>query len=282
MIEWDSTTERYFQHGVDRGVLYPSVGDPVAWNGITGVDESGNGASTMLYLDGKVYMADVDASDFEGKLSAYFFPDEFAVCIGMPEITDGLVVDNQKPKRFGLSYRSLIGSGSDGDMFGYQIHLIYKAMASIGGRSRKSLNKTPTPIEFSFDIVATPIRLPGYRPSAHYIIDTRRLDPETVNELERILYGSGDIPGRLPEPIELYEMLNFGNNLEVLVYAGNTMWAEPKADRGLNGAYNIKGSRVNVVDNLNGTYTINNIDAVDNGDGTYTISDGPTTTVTVE
>lgn len=269
MITWDNIDERYFQHGVDRGVLYPSGVDPVPWNGITGVDEAGNGSTSVSYIDGMIYLADSDASDYSGKLTAFFYPDAFAVCIGQPQIADGLIIDNQKPKRFSLSYRSLIGSGTEGDMFGYQIHLIYNAMASLDGYSRQSLNNTPTPLEFSFNLVATPVRLPGFRPSAHYIIDTRRLDPDTIAELEGILYGSGVTAGRLPAPIELYELLTFGPEVIATVHP--------------DGTYAIKGSRENVF--LTGdhtTYQINNVNAADLGDGTYTISDGGDTTVIIE
>lgn len=271
MLTWDKTDERYYHTGLDRGVLYPTTGDPVPWNGLTGVDDSGNGSSEVSYLDGKIFLADCDATDWSGKLNAFNFPDEFMVCIGMPQVADGLIVDNQKPKRFSMSYRTLVGSGTKGDMFGYQIHLIYNAFATINGTSRKTINNTPAPIEFAFDLVATPVKLAGYRPTAHYIIDTRRLDPETIASLESILYGSADglTPGRMPTPTELFEMLNFGPNIDVTYYT---------ADETINFA----GQRSNVVLNSDGyTYQINNVNAVDNGDGTYDISDGGTTTVTV-
>lgn len=270
MLTWDKPDERFYQTGVDRGVLYPSGSDPVVWNGLTGVDESGNGSTEVSYLDGKIFLADSDATDYSGKLNAFNFPDEFMVCIGMPQVADGLILDNQKPKRFSLCYRSLIGSGLTGDQFGYQIHLIYNAMAAIGNTSRKTINNTPSPIEFSFDLVATPVKLPGFRPTAHYILDTRRLDPETISELEAILYGSADglTPGRMPTPTELYDMLHFGTAIAVTSYVAD-------------GTYNVKGKLSNVYMTGPDTYEIDNINAVDNGDGTYTISDGGDTTVTL-
>lgn len=262
MLTWDEPGERYFQHGVDRGVLYPSGGDPVPWNGITGIDEAGNGTSSVYYIDGRVYLADVDPSDFDGKLMAYFWPEEFSVCVGIPETTPGLYVDNQKPKRFNLAYRSLIGSGLEGDMFGYQIHLLYNAMAMIGARSRKTLNNTPAPMEFTFDIVATPVKLPGFRPSAHYIIDTRNLDAAVVQNLEDILYGDseGSI-GALPTPAELYDLLSFGSAITF-------------TDHG-DGTWTAHGSAANVHMTGPGTWEILNVNGVDHGDGTFTLSDTP-------
>ena len=266
-LTWDSPNERYYVHGVDRGVLYPKDKDAVAWNGLTGIVEAGNGETSIYYIDGVVYLADVDATDYKGSLTAYFFPDAFAECIGMPEVTDGLIVDNQKPKQFGLSYRSLIGSGLGDDRFGYQIHLIYNAMAVIGSRSRKSVADAPEPEEFSFDLEATPVKLPGMRPSAHYIIDTRNLDPDTISEIESILYGTEDTPGRLLSQTDLYELLNFGNEIIVTVHP--------------EGFINIKGNRNNVFMTGSDTYQINNVNADIHPDGTYTISDGGNTDVII-
>lgn len=268
MITWDAPDQRYFHHGCDRGVLYPPTGDPVPWNGITGLNESGNGSSTVYYIDGQIFLADVDPTDFSGSLTAYSFPDEFAVCIGMPEVAEGLILDNQKPKRFGMSYRSLVGSGETGDMFGYQIHLIYNAMASIGQRSRKTINNTPEPLEFSFDIVATPVKITGFRPTAHLVIDTRNLDPETIAELEKMLYGDGTTPGALPDPTVLFEMLNFGPDINVTYTTAE-------------GTINYQGKRSNVYMTGDDTYQIDNVNATINPDGTYVVSDGGNTHVTI-
>lgn len=265
MLTWDDPNERYYEHGLDRGVLYFSTKDPVPWNGLTGFDEGEGGAATVLYRDGVVYLADVDASDFSGKMTALFFPDEFAECVGMPEVTDGLYVDNQKPKQFDLSYRSLVGSGMEGDMFGYQIHLVYNCMASLGTRTRRSLGADNGLTEFPFDIVCTPVKLPGYRPSAHYIIDTRRMDTSTVAQLEGILYGTGDIPGRMPTPQQLFDIMNFGDAITVVDHGDGTL--------------TISGSFDNVQMISPTTARIQNINAVVNPDQTVTISDGGNTTI---
>lgn len=265
MLTWDSPNERYYEHGIDRGVLYIPGKDPVVWNGLTGVDEGSEvGASTVLYRDGIIYLSDVDASDYSGKLTSLFFPDEFSECIGMPMATDGLFVDNQKPKRFGLSYRSLVGSGGENDRFGYRIHLLYNVMASIGTRSRRTLGKSTDPIEFGFDLVATPVKLAGFRPTAHYILDTRFMSQDSIRDLENILYGDGTNPGSLPAPSVLYDMLNFGDAITVIDHGDGTM--------------TIRGSNANVHELDSATAEVKNINATElNGD--ITISDGGNTTI---
>ncbi len=63
-LSWDDPDNRYFQHGIDRGVLYPSVGAGVVWNGITGFDEASDSSTSIYYIDGRIYLADVDPGDF--------------------------------------------------------------------------------------------------------------------------------------------------------------------------------------------------------------------------
>lgn len=261
MLTWDKLDERYYAHGLDRGVLYIPGRDPIPWNGLISVDEGSGGESTIYYRDGVIFLADVDASDHTAQMAALFWPDAFGECLGFPEAVDGLFVDNQKPKRFGLSYRTLVGNGMRGDMFGYQIHLVYNAMASLGTRSRQTMGKDTAPTEFEFDLVCTPVKLPGYRPAAHYVIDTRNMSPDTVSELEAILYGDGETPGQLPEPVVLYDLMNFGDAIII-------------TDNG-DGTWTAEGAYANVFMTSPTTFQINNVNAVDNGDGTYDISSTP-------
>lgn len=266
---WDSPNERYYEHGLDRGVIYPSNRDPMPWNGLTGLDEGGEGGTTaMLYRDGQIYLGDVEPSDFTASMTAIYYPDAFGYCLGIPEATDGLFLDNQKPKRFHLSYRSLIGSGLRGDRFGYQLHLVYNCMASIGNRARRTIGKETAPVDFNFDLVCTPVKLPGFRPTAHYIIDTRGMSKSKVAEIEAILYGSGETPGRMPEPLELFDLMNYGDAIVFKVHN--------------DGTYTVEGSNDNVFATGPHTFMMKNINATDNGDGTYTVEDGGNTDVIIE
>lgn len=258
-INWDS--DRTYYNGLDRGVLYPDGGDGVAWNGLRSFDEGGSGSSTIYYRDGVVFYADADASDFVGKLTTIYFPDEFATCIGMPEVTDGLIVDNQKPTRFSFCYRTLVGSGERGDMFGYQLHLVYNAFATIAPRSRKSLGADPEITEFTFDLVCTPVKLAGWRPSAHYVLDTRSIGASTLATLEGILYGTLEDAARMPTPSEMYDLMNFGDTITFV-------------DHG-DGTWTASGSEANVHMISPDNWEILNVNGVDHGDGTFTLSDTP-------
>lgn len=264
MLTWDPPNERYFHQGLDRGAIYIGDDPPVAWNGLTEITEGGSSNTEIIYRDGKIILADVDASDFVASVGAVFFPDEFSACIGIPEAAENLYVDNQKPKRFNLSYRTLVGNGMTGDLFGYQIHLVYNCLASIGSRGRRSLSDNPEMMPFNFDLVCTPVKLPGFRPSAHYIIDTRFMQAGQRKELEELLYGKGSTPGHFPTVTELFELMNFGVTMKVYDNPDDT--------------YKITGAGQYFTDNGDGSYTVSNINAVVAGSN-YAISDGGNTVI---
>jgi len=155
-------------------------------------------------------------------------------------------------------------------MFGYQIHLVYNCMASIKQRQRRTIGSDVAPVEFNFDVVCTPVKLTGYRPTAHYAIDTRNLSPSVVTEIETILYGTTDgiTPGRMPTPIELYELMNFGDAIVVTVHT--------------DGTFTVVASSDNLEELDEDHFIMRNINGTDNGDGTYVISDGGDTDVIIE
>ena len=79
-IVWDKTGERFYETGVDRGVLYVQDDQGkypkgVAWNGLTGVTESPTGAEpTPLYADNIKYLNLFSVEEFEAIIEAYTYP----------------------------------------------------------------------------------------------------------------------------------------------------------------------------------------------------------------
>ena len=60
-LVWDQIGERYYETGVEKGVLYPVENGTyqagVAWSGLTTVTEKPSGAeSTALYADNTKYL----------------------------------------------------------------------------------------------------------------------------------------------------------------------------------------------------------------------------------
>lgn len=258
-LRWDQNDDRIFQVGLDRGVLYPPNDAPaVPWNGLVAVEESGGQDSTAFYVDGRPFLFLPKPKEFTANLKAYTYPDEFMAVMGEVEAADGMFLDSQQHDSFGLSYRTLIGNATEGEKVGYKIHLIYNATVQAPNRSYETLSDSVNPMEFEWEIQAVPVAVPGYRATAHITIDTRNADADKLLKLEAMLYGTGNSNGFLPPPVEILDMLSWGN---VIIITDNG-----------DGTWQAEGSYKNIYMIGDGIFQIDNVDAVDNMDGTYTVS----------
>lgn len=214
-VEWDKTGERLFETGLDRGVLYPMKDDGtydkgVAWNGLLSFNESPEGGEpTPLRADNIVYVNLMSEEEFGGSLSAYTYPEEFEECDGSKELVDGVTAGQQERKPFGFSYRTLIGNDVKKTGYGYKIHLVYGALASPSEKEHATVNDTPEAEEFSWDIKTTPVMInrEGFKPTAHLVINSTKLAPQTLAALEELLYGSETGDPTLPTPEEVAELV---------------------------------------------------------------------------
>lgn len=201
-LAWDKVGERTYQAGVDRGVLYLSAG-AVVWNGLTGVDESSNREVKAYYIDGQKYLTHQVLGEFEAKLKAFTYPNEFEEMDGVYK-DGGLLVHDQVPKSFGLSYRTKIGDDQAGLDRGYQIHLLYNLQATPDDRAYSSVGEQVAPMEFSWALTSTPLeKSPGYRTTAHLSLKSTDVPSSTLANLEGILYGTASTAPRLPAFAEL-------------------------------------------------------------------------------
>ena len=56
-LVWGESGQRFFETGIDRGVLFPKVGSGVPWDGIISVSESPTGGDPRpYYYDGFKYL----------------------------------------------------------------------------------------------------------------------------------------------------------------------------------------------------------------------------------
>lgn len=216
-LVWDQTGERFYETGVDHGVVYPisslGVYSPgVAWNGLTAVIESPSGAeATDLYADNIKYLSMRSAETFGATVEAYTYPDEFAECDGSAQLAEGVMIGQQSRKVFGLCYRTVIGNDVDGQDHGYKLHLIYGATASPSEKAYSTINDSPEAITFSWELSTTPVNVTGLKPTASITIDSTKADPTCLAALEEILYGkdgtgdpeTGGTEPRLPLPDEV-------------------------------------------------------------------------------
>ena len=214
-LVWDKTGERYYETGVKNGVLYiPTEGvysKGVAWNGLTAVTESPSGAeATALYADDMKYLSLYSAEEFGATIEAYTYPDEFAQCDGSAELAKGVSIGQQTRKTFGLCYRTTVGNDTDGNDYGYKLHMIYGCMASPSEKAYATINDSPDAITFSWEVTTTPVNVTGAKPTASITIDSTKADPTKLAALEDILYGKDGEPGnepRLPLPDEIKTLM---------------------------------------------------------------------------
>ena len=91
---------------------------------------------------------------------------------------------------------------------GYKLHIVYNALASNSKRSHNSLSNSPSAESFSWDVDATPPKSTTYRPSAHFVLDSTKVDSETLQSVEDILYGTASQEARLPVADELIDIVS--------------------------------------------------------------------------
>lgn len=211
-LVWDDTGKHLFETGVQKGVLYPQVKGAypkgVVWNGLTSVTESPSGAeSNPHYADDIKYLNLVSAEEFGATVEAYTYPDEFANCDGSAEISPGILVGQQERQKFGLCYRTVLGNDTEGNAYGYKLHIIYNATASPSEKQYQTINDSPEAITFSWELSTTPTNVDGHKPTASLVIDSTKVDETKLKKLEDKLYGTESAEASLPTPNEIIALL---------------------------------------------------------------------------
>lgn len=208
-IVWDQTGERFYETGVDRGVVYPqdSTGaypSGEGWNGLTNVTLSPSGAeASPLYANNRKYLNLMSVEELGGSIEAYTYPDSFAACNGLAELAPGVRIGQQKRKAFGFCFRTLIGNDTDGTSLGYKITLVYGALAAPSEQANATVNDSPEAKTMSWEFSTTPVDVEGHEPTASIEIDSRNVSEAGLKALEDAIYGTADKEAYLPLPAEV-------------------------------------------------------------------------------
>lgn len=211
-LTWDDLGKRFYETGVKQGVLYPQVGGAypkgVAWNGLTAVTESPSGAEpTPLYADDIKYLELTSNEEFGCTIEAYTYPDEFKACNGEATLAEGVTIGQQTRVPFGFCYKTVLGNDEKKNDYGYKLHLVYGATASVSEKAFQTINDSPEAITFSWEVTTTPVAVKGFKPTAILTIDSTTIAPEKLTALEDILYGAAEAEARLPLPDEIAELV---------------------------------------------------------------------------
>lgn len=211
-LVWDQIGERYYETGVDRGVVYPMDNGAypagAAWNGLTNVTLSPSGAeASPLYANNHKYLNLMSVEELGGTIEAYTYPDEFAECDGSAALATGVRIGQQKRKQFGFCFRTLIGNDTEGTAAGYKLHLVYGALASPSEQANATVNDSPEARTMSWEFTTTPVEVEGHEPTASIEIDSTKVDAAKLKLLEDALYGTADKEAYLPLPSEVVTII---------------------------------------------------------------------------
>ena len=222
---WDAVGERLYETGVDHGVLFVAKDTPaaagtddygkgagdydvgVAWNGLTGVTESREGAeANAQYADNIKYLNLLSNEEFNGTIEAFTYPDAWEACDGSASPSAGFILGQQKRKAFCFAYRTRVGNDTDESEHGYKIHIVYNAKAQPAERSYETINDSPEPMTFSWEFSTTPLEVgkigdKTYRPVAHVELDSTKVDATKLAAIEAKLFGG---EGVADNPVVLY------------------------------------------------------------------------------
>ena len=212
-LVWDATGSREYETGVKNGVLYVQNGSGtyekgVAWNGLISVTESPSGAeATPLYADDIKYLELFSTEEFGVTIECYTYPEEFEACDGSTEIATGVVIGQQNRKSFGLCYRTTLGNDVKGNEYGYKLHLIYGCKAAPSEKAYSTTNDSPETVTFSYEVTTTPVQVTGHKPTASLVIDSTKIEPTKLAQIEAKLYGDVSTEASLPTPDEILELI---------------------------------------------------------------------------
>lgn len=264
-ITWDSYGSKFYELGIDHGVLYTKTGlessnavveisGAVPWNGLTSATVSEENASvSSLYFNG-VKTFDIKSNgETKVVIKALTYPEEFNQFNGVSNYGDGLFINNQQPKTFGLSYRTYKADDKDGIKYGYKIHLLYNLTAIEDPISYETINDQVSPIEFSWTLSAKPFQIPRRSPTAYLVIDSKKMHPTILSSIERKLYGDDYTAAYLPEISEILDLLTI-----TITDNGDGTWTAIGPSE--------------FVTNVLLTYYLTNVTGVYSDEYTYTIS----------
>lgn len=196
-ITWDDITERLFETGVKNCVLYVRKPDGsynygVAWNGLTAVTQSPEGAEpTDIFADDIKYLVLRSPENFKASVEAYTYPEEFLPCEGTAIPIPGVYIDQQPYQTFSICYKTSIGNDTDGDDHGYKIHIIYNCLATPSEKDYGTIDEDPDAITFNWELDSIPMLVNGFKPTSALTIDSTKVNPGVLRIIEDTLYGFG-------------------------------------------------------------------------------------------
>lgn len=217
-LEWDKISERLYETGVSKGVLFVQdktgeYGTGVAWNGLQSVSQSNDGAEPNdLYADNIKYLTLMSAENHQGTIEAYTYPAEFEECDGSATVNPGVFVGQQTRVPFGMVYSTIVGNDTEGNRYGEKLHFVYNARVSPSERAYETVNEDPDAITFSWEYTTTPVDLSALDldPSAGITVSKLEVGEVLFKQLQDMVYGTESEEPKMPSIEEIVTLTKPG------------------------------------------------------------------------
>lgn len=184
-LRWD---DRNYAVGVEKGVIYPKNSPGVVWNGLISVEEGeADSDATVGYYDGQAYYRQKSSGGFSAKVTSFSYVEEMT-----------------QPQTLGFSYQT-----------NNELHLVYNAMFAESDKLYSSLKDQADPTILVWNLVTTPIQIPGRKATSHLVIDLSKIYPETLEELTELLYGTDTTDPTMPPIAVVLEI--FENTAHMII-----------------------------------------------------------------
>ena len=215
-LVWDQTGQRFFHTGVSDVALFMMNNDGTyktgeAWSGVTSVTQSPDGADAQnFYADNIKYLSLRAKENFKGSIKCYQYPTSFKAALGKKELVagSGVYVGQQSRASFGLVWKTKYGNDSQGEDYGYIIHIAYGLTAGPSEEEDNTTNETPEINEFSFDLESTPAQKSDGSVVTSYVeFNSKEVNAGKLADIIAYIYGDVSNNAAMPTLDWLYNKL---------------------------------------------------------------------------
>lgn len=230
-LKWAQVND--IEQGVDRGVLYFGA-LAIPWSGIVEIKTSSTvETSSEYYIDGVRRLTLQKSGDFEATVEVYAYPVELESLTGP----------------FSFTYRTQVDDH-------HEIHLVYNAFGLLQDRNWSTLSSSSDFSTFFWELISSPVDIPGVDPISHFVIDTS-FDADLTAQIETLLYGSDISDATLPPMSDLVEIFESATILKI-VQNGDGTWTATGPDDVVqvqpDGSFTITSPSLHFYDD--GTFTV--------------------------
>ena len=209
-IVWNSSETPEYEIGVDRGILFPKVGDGIPWSGLTTVVETTENEDLKSnHYNGSKFVKRQRPGEFSASLDGLSYPH---------------ILDEFGSDLYDLTYRTLKSEDK------YLIHLVYNARLKKSTTAYNTVSLSSRLTTQNWMLSTRPIKIEGIGPVSHLIIDTSQAYPWTVDAFEELLYGGSLGNAKMPSIPEVLEVFEINSILRIIDNGDGTWTADGPDD----------------------------------------------------